>query len=93
MLGTILFILASAGLLGYAIWPAARDSWKRKDRPSPDAGEGCCPAPESLEGVLVGQLAAAEISSRQYIRAMERLAARDDKRNPVVVPPETGSTA
>ncbi|MCU7729460.1 hypothetical protein ODJ79_37575 [Actinoplanes sp. KI2] len=89
----ILFMLVSAGLLGYAIWPAVRDSWKRRRRPWLDAGEACPPEPESVEGVLAGRLAAAEISRRQYIRAMERLAARDDKRNPVEVPPEAGSAA
>jgi len=90
MVGLILFILISVGLMGYAVWPAVPATWKRTSRPSPAPADA---APESLEGVLVGQLAAATISRRQYIRAMERLAARDDKRHPVVVPPETGSAA
>jgi hypothetical protein len=96
MVGLILFILISVGLMGYAVWPAVPDTWKRTSRPSPAAADAVPAgpaAPESLEGVLVGQLAAATISRRQYIRAMERLAARDDKRHPVVVPPETGSAA
>lgn len=48
------------------------------------------PQPESLEGVLVAQLAADEISRRQYQRAMAKLAARDDERRPLSVPPEQG---
>ena len=96
MVGTILFVLVSAGLLTYAIWPAVRDAGKKKgpgavaSTPPAEAGHE---APESLEGVLVEQLTTAVISRRQYVRAMERLAARDDKRNPVVVPPEAGSAA
>jgi hypothetical protein len=92
----ILFILASAGILVYAIWPVIRDAVKKKGgdaSPSTMPAETVHDAPESLEGVLVEQLSTAVISRRQYIRAMERLAARDDKRNPVVVPPETGSAA
>jgi len=96
MVGIILFVLVSIGLLMYAVSPAVRDVVKRKDGGVPAStasGDAGRDAPESLEGVLVGQLAAAVISRRQYVRAMERLAARDDKRNPVVVPPETGSAA
>src|SRR5689334_23334997 len=95
MVGMILFILASVGILGYAIWPAVRDSVKKKGGESPSTPSAATgrDVPESLEGVLVEQLSTAVISRRQYIRAMERLAARDDKRNPVVVPPETGSAA
>jgi hypothetical protein len=96
MLFLILFMLVPAGIVGYAVWPAVRDSWKKTGRPSSapaDAGPAAPAEPESVEGMLVGQLAAGEISRRRYIRAMERLAARDDKRHPVAVPPETGSEA
>jgi len=93
MLFLILFMLVPAGILAYAIWPAARDSWRKRNRPaSAPAGAGPDGAePESAEGVLADQLAAGEISRRRYIRSMERLAARDDKRHPVAAPPETGS--
>ncbi|TDO36675.1 hypothetical protein C8E87_0256 [Paractinoplanes brasiliensis] len=50
-------------------------------------------SPQSLEGVLVSQLSSGEINRRQYVREMERLAARDDKRHPLVVPPDLGSAA
>ncbi|MEV4346481.1 hypothetical protein AB0J83_18600 [Actinoplanes sp. NPDC049596] len=49
------------------------------------------PRPESLEGVLVAQLAEGEITRGQYIRAMAKLAARDDERHPLAVPPEQGA--
>lgn len=45
---------------------------------------------EDLEGVLVDQLVDGLITQRQYVRAMEHLAARDGERHPLAVPPETG---
>jgi hypothetical protein len=47
--------------------------------------------PESLEGALVTHLFTGEITRRQYRRAMERVAARDDERHPLALPPEAGS--
>ena len=47
--------------------------------------------PDTLEGVLVDQLIDGLITRRQYLRAMEHLAASDDKRRPVAVPPKFGS--
>jgi hypothetical protein len=47
--------------------------------------------PESLEGVLVEQLVAGTIMPAQYRHALEGLAARDEERHPLTVPPETGS--
>jgi len=94
MLFLILFMLVPASILGYAIWVAERESWKKNRwrAPAPaDAGPAAPAEPESVEGMLAGQLAEGEISRRRYIRAMERLAAHDDRRHPVVVPPETGS--
>jgi hypothetical protein len=44
--------------------------------------------PRSLEGVLTEQLAEGGINRRQYIRAMESLAARDAERHPLHVPPD-----
>jgi len=46
--------------------------------------------PESLEGVLTQQLLAGEITRHQYVRAIEGLAARDESRHPLAVPPELG---
>jgi hypothetical protein len=45
----------------------------------------------SLEGVLVAQLVAGEITALQYRRAVEGLAARDEDRHPMAVPPENGT--
>jgi hypothetical protein len=42
----------------------------------------------SLEGVLVAQLVAGEITANQYRRAVEGLAARDEDRHPMAVPPD-----
>jgi hypothetical protein len=44
--------------------------------------------PQTLEGALVLQLLNAEINGRQYLHAMELLAARDADRHPLGVPPE-----
>jgi hypothetical protein len=44
--------------------------------------------PETLEGVLVSQRVAGEITRRQYRTAMAGVAARDADRHPLEVPPE-----
>jgi hypothetical protein len=46
--------------------------------------------PESLEGVLVAKLMAGEINCGQYVRTIEGIAARDDERHPLAVPPDIG---
>jgi hypothetical protein len=85
----VLLILLAVGLAGacaWAVWPCFHDI---ADDPrvagSPIPVE--CGVRDSLEGALVAQLGAGEITRPQYLRAMERLAARDDERNPLVVPP------
>jgi hypothetical protein len=75
----------------------ARFVWPRRED-GPPAGDGhAAPrqpaAPESLEGVLVDQLVTGAITRGQYARAMEQLAARDDQRHPLSVPPEAGGVA
>ncbi|MEV6342816.1 hypothetical protein [Actinoplanes sp. NPDC051851] len=47
--------------------------------------------PQSLEGVLCGQVMAGEITLRQYQKSMEGLAARDEERHPLVVPWHLGT--
>ncbi|GAA2565056.1 hypothetical protein GCM10010435_42090 [Winogradskya consettensis] len=47
--------------------------------------------PESLEGVLVAQLMGAEITLGQYSHEMAKIAARDDERHPLSIPPEQGA--
>ena len=41
--------------------------------------------------MLVTQLMAGEITRDQYVHAVEGLAAQDDERHPLAVPPETGA--
>ena len=58
---------------------------------APDPSEPpAATVPESLEGALVLHLFTGEITRRQYRRAMERAAARDDERHPFAIPPEAG---
>ncbi|GIM95401.1 hypothetical protein [Paractinoplanes toevensis] len=67
-------------------WPGlAQEASEGQPAPEPST------AVESLEGVLVTQLMAGEITTAQYRRAVEGLAARDDDRHPMAVPPETGT--
>ncbi|MFI1990284.1 hypothetical protein [Actinoplanes sp. NPDC020271] len=87
----MIVLVASAGLvigLGLAFWPwpervarhAARNAPRQAPPPEPPR------TPDTLEGVLTAQLLAAEISRPQYTRAMERIAARDERRHPLSVP-------
>jgi len=85
--------LLTAGVA--AVWPRSGES--------PGAGgvkhstkvpaTPASPASESLEGVLVRQLVVGEITRRQYVHAMGKIAARDNDRHPLSVPPETGAGA
>ncbi|WP_203817364.1 hypothetical protein [Paractinoplanes ferrugineus] len=71
-----------------AVWsrniaePAAARPWRPERLPPP--GE----ASASVEGVLAAQLEAGDITHEQYVLAMERLAARDEFRHPLEVPPD-----
>ena len=87
MLLLTMLIATVAGACLYAIWPmlgapfapfaAGKPSGGPAAEDPPAAGRR--ETPESLEGVLVAQLAAGEINRRQYHRAMEQAAARDDE--------------
>jgi hypothetical protein len=88
----VLIFLITAGLLTMCIlgiWPSGGDrSNVAPGRPEEHADVGDAePVATSLEGALVRQVRAGEISRRQYGRAMERIAARDDERDPLAVPP------
>ena len=96
MLVLILFMMMTLGAIGYAVWPAIQDAGRDDGQPPTAAADDGAARPHetvSLEGSLVAQLAADEITRRQYIHAMEGLAARDDARNPLAVPPDAGSAA
>ena len=85
MLFTILLVLVLTGACVALAWPAL----KTADDPA-EPGTVPEPGPESLEGVLVVQLAAGEITRAQYQHALAGLAARDEERHPLAVPPEPG---
>jgi hypothetical protein len=82
----LLLMFALTLLIGVALI-RTRPVRGRHAEDGPDASDW--PAgPGSLEGVLFAQLADGEITRSQYTRAMEQLAARDEERHPLSVPPE-----
>ena len=101
MVGVVLTVIFVV-LMGVIAFHAGKDedaemSAHSAGKPSNDTPSKSAPSPgdkpESLEGVLVAQLGAGHISRRQYLRAMEWIAARDEQRHPLAVPPDLGPTA
>ena len=87
MLFLILFVSAVVTICMVTVWsrpPVAEDP----AAPKPDAPRAA--EPESLEGVLVAELLAGDINTTQYRHAIEGLAARDEDRHPLSVPPDLG---
>lgn len=98
MLFLTLFVLAVVVICFFYVWPMLDGepvNPRKRTKPGAAKGQGdAAPAdrPEkSLEGVLVAQLVAGEITRAQYLKAVEGLAARDAERHPLTVPPEIGS--
>lgn len=97
MLFPLTMMIGVLAVCAYVVWPRRGDKPGTDDRRAakadagPDAGQTA--GPESLEGVLTFQLTGGEINRFQYLRAMEQLAARDDERHPLSVPPEVGGAA
>ncbi|MDY7090017.1 MAG: hypothetical protein SYR96_33605 [Actinomycetota bacterium] len=97
----MLYVMMLAIIVGAALViallpesPAGSAAEEEKTTHGKDAeGRTGSASPQSLEGVLVRQLGSGEINRRQYVREMEKLAARDDERHPLVVPPDLGSAA
>ncbi|BCY10881.1 hypothetical protein L3i22_059690 [Actinoplanes sp. L3-i22] len=85
MIIVILLWLTALAIGVWAVWPSTSSSARATPTSEPVA-EGRKRAPDSLEGVLVGQLLEREISPEQYRRAVEGLAARDEVRHPMSVP-------
>ncbi|UQU61775.1 hypothetical protein COUCH_22315 [Couchioplanes caeruleus] len=86
----LLILVLTAALVGacaYTVWPHEAAAGVEP------AGAAPAREPVTLEGALVTQLVAGEISRPQYMRAMEKLAARDDARHPLAVPPDNGPAA
>jgi len=89
MVFLILFTAVVMGISALLVWPAIRGTEEESDRPRKATAAG----PDSLEGVLVAQRYAGAITCGQYLRAMEGIAARDDERHPLSVPPDAESAA
>ncbi|UQU61774.1 hypothetical protein COUCH_22310 [Couchioplanes caeruleus] len=85
MLVVVVITLMAALVVGSS-WPAVLD-WRRATAGDGDRDRAAAPGPpgpaESLEGVLVRQVIAHEITPRQYRNAMRRLAERDADRHPM----------
>jgi hypothetical protein len=93
MLLVLFLVILSIAAYASATWRVANTVSNEDGHPpktSSDTGSASSstPAPETLEGALVAQLASREITQRQYVRAMEGLAARDVARHPLGMPPE-----
>src|SRR5437868_408562 len=80
----------------FVLWRLSGDSPETTRRPGRVHGKvgaprtmSAPPTPMSLEGVLVTHLATGGINRTQYLQEMEKLAARDEQRHPLTVPPET----
>ena len=91
MIFVLFALLLVVGLItacAVAAWSNLR--WVREAGEPADQGAASAPdrSPQTLEGVLAGQLMAGEISGAQYQHAMATLAARDAERHPLEVPPD-----
>ncbi|MDY7088988.1 MAG: hypothetical protein SYR96_28265 [Actinomycetota bacterium] len=97
---TAMIVVSSVfiGLVLLGLWPVVRD-WRDErvrneaHRRSTQATAAPGTEPGTLEGGLVADLFTQRLNGSQYQRAMERLAAADDDRRPLRVPPEAGSGA
>ncbi|MFC3742227.1 hypothetical protein [Paractinoplanes deccanensis] len=91
----VILVLLVAICVLPAVWAWHDDLAALRRKAAAGSGEqpeGAPPAPpETLEGVLTAQLATGEITRGQYQRAMEKVAAREDERHPLAVPPEQGA--
>jgi hypothetical protein len=86
---TVLVLLI---VLGMVLLVACAALWPDQEKPTAAEPAGAEPAAPldvatSLEGALASQLLAGEITPTQYQRALARLAARDDERHPLSLPP------
>jgi hypothetical protein len=89
MLFVALFSAAVLLLCVVFVWPSIGDVTETiTHADSPLVSE-----PGSPEGRLVTQLAAGQLTRAQYLLAMEDLAARENDRHPLAVPPDGGVTS
>ncbi|WP_229074604.1 hypothetical protein [Actinoplanes sp. DH11] len=94
---TVLFVAVLGLMLAavLAVWPRSsradgtRPGWVQPEtaarQPDPITGRHRAghAEPATLEGILTAQLISGEITQRQYLRALENLAARDEERHPL----------
>ena len=93
MLVLLLLVIAVSCLYAITVRPrngSGPGTRRRRRTPEVPPGAAAEDEPASLEGVLVTQLLTGEINRRQYRHAMGQLAARDEARHPMVVPPDGG---
>lgn len=86
MLFVLLFTIVLISVCVALVWPRHGDLPEVTGLPTAHAPRTT--APETLEGIVVGQLMTGGISRQQYRRAMCHLAARDAERHPLEVPPD-----
>ncbi|MEV0900472.1 hypothetical protein [Actinoplanes sp. NPDC049802] len=83
MLIILVIVVTLTMVLASALWPEPEPAeTEPAASPAPSPPE----RPTTLEGALAAQLIRGEISSRQYRRAVAKLAARDDQLRPVRPP-------
>ncbi|RSM50427.1 hypothetical protein DMB66_43285 [Actinoplanes sp. ATCC 53533] len=90
MIFMVLLTITLVAIVVATAWVAVKDTAdEAPEESSKDSARSPAPGvPETLEGVLAGQLLAGEINAAQYRRAVQRLAERDALRHPLLVPPE-----
>jgi hypothetical protein len=86
---TVVFIVV-VGAVAFRVWKEEDESASSGSSKAVAVTSSSDANPESLEGVLVMQLRAGRITQSQYLRAMAHIAARDEERHPLAVPPEVG---
>src|SRR5690349_2344938 len=85
----VVLLVATLGLIAaaaLAFWPSRDEPAETDAAVTAESGHTGPAAPSSLEGVLTAQLIAGEITRSQYVRAQEKIAARDEERHPMAVP-------
>jgi hypothetical protein len=88
MLFALLLVVILIGSCVLAAWSNIRWAAREAEREPTGAASAPDRSPQTLEGILVGQLVAGEITGPQYRHAMATIAARDAERHPLEVPPD-----
>jgi hypothetical protein len=93
MLFALLLVAVLIAACVFATWSNLR--WAVGDARNEPAGRRAAGtastpdrSPQTLEGILSGQIVAGEITGPQYRLAMATIAARDAERHPLEIPPD-----